>query len=205
MMLRTSIQIPSRSGASSPTSTAVSLSSVNVPDLKLSATILQSRPAVINSLLYADAVRQDVSYAYGYGLSPSPSQLHGLDVIEFFHQANSVLVHGTVPVHIVHSPPPNPQFCQEINSAGNGNDTAVNSGTGSSSPGASHSSTSASINRNRTEMCRNGPSCIWFKKNICIYAHREDEMRRFSLLELRETNKDFLSNLCFDFVNSGYW
>jgi len=219
-MLRTQIQIPSRRDTASPTSTAVSLSYVNaakLPTIDLglgcgSSTVLQNRPPAVTNSLYADAVRQDVAQYDGYCYDPSPSPLllgvpqaaAGLDVIGLIHQADTVLVR--VPVH----PPSNfrplpsmPIFCQEVQPA-----PAVNSDTSSSLPGAStrSSPSAAPPSRKMTIMCKNGPSCIWHKKNHCDYAHSPAELRRFLLSELREAkkDKDFLSYVCFDFVMNGY-
>lgn len=228
MMLRTHtptpIQIPCRSGTASPTSTAVSLSYVNVAKLpsaldlgRWSSTILQTRPAVTNSL-YADAVRQDVAYSYDLSPLPLPSplllgvpQAGGLDGMELLHQANSVLVQVRVPVIPLDRTSP---FCQEIQPADTHAAAAISSE--SSSPGAYPHSSAASTPptcrkskdyKKNTTMCKNGPSCTFHKRNHCVYAHSPDELRRFSLLELKETNKDkdYLSYVCFDFVMTGYW
>lgn len=221
-------QIPCRGVTASPTSTAVSLTYVNVAKLPsafdlgcASSTILQNRPAVTNAL-YADAVRQDVACHYGLSPSPSPSPpplllgapQAGLDVIELLHQPNnSVLVKVAMPVNSpshLHVPS---KFCQVIQPAVTHATTAVNSD--SSSPGASRSSTSPALPSRklkddkklfRTTMCRNGPNCIWHKKNHCDYAHSPEELRCFTLFELLASkDKDYLSHACFDYTMTGYW
>lgn len=231
MMLRTQTPIPCRTRSTSPRSTAVSMSYVDVANHPItldelgcgSSKILQSRPAATSSL-YADAVRQDVAYRYVISPSPSPppplllgvpQAAAGLDVA-LLHQTTSVLVR----VPVVHGPlaPTTSAFCQEIQPTAavtHAGAAVVNSD--SSSQGASPHVSAASAPprhsrkskdfKTHTALCRNGPGCNWLKKNNCDYAHSEEELRRFFLSELREANndKDYLVNVCLDHVMNGYW
>lgn len=176
---------------------------------------LQSRPTnpVPTVGHYAAVVRQAVAH---------PSQLQ-----PGFHQAGHVVglthhhhtssLQGQVSRAQAHSPfypidpPVSPQeLCQEIqpSAAAGSDDAAVTSD--SPSPGASRRSTPAPSRRNlkyRTTMCRNLLTCKHFKRGECIFAHSQDELRRFYLQELREIKKDgdYLGRPCNDYVMCGDW
>ena len=212
-MMRTPHQSPRRARSTpSPTSTAVNLPLSYVHVVKLpssnelgrgSSTILQHRPAVTTSCY---PVRQDVGF--GYSRSPSPMPLvrppPGLDAVEFIlGHVNTVLVQVGVPTTVQLQYPP-PVFCQEVNAA-----AAVNAG--SSLRGAPRSSTSAAgppssklkTDRRNVTMCSNLSNCRFGKD--CHFAHSREELKRFTKEELTQTNKSYLSTVCFDHTMLGTW
>eukprot|EP00984_Skeletonema_dohrnii_P038316 scaffold41421_cov150-Skeletonema_dohrnii-CCMP3373.AAC.1 len=130
----------------------------------------------------------------------------GLDAVEFILQpVNTVLVQVGVPTTVqLQYPPPVPVFCQEVNTA-----AAVNAG--SLLPGAPRSSTSAAgppssklkTDRRNVTMCSNLTSCRFGKD--CHFAHSREELKRFTQEELRQANKSYLTNVCFDHTMLGTW
>jgi len=63
-------------------------------------------------------------------------------------------------------------------------------------------------NKEKTVMCTNGPNCYFGKLEKCKFAHSKDELKRSSLVELRQNHHrgdDYLGRPCFFSVMGGSW